>query len=190
MEGMRLIALLLLLAGCRCENDATPRKKPGVKPPPAIEWKSAAYGHIQVSLPTTWLEDHRPMGNQYFFFGPKVDGFKPNFQIEWKKSALTIDRWAVINREKHDHSGGHATVHEKGWTKVGGRRAYYMVYEQLSRDPGRDNSKARFSTIDWYIQYDGHIGMLRGLSRQESFAFEYRPLFEQIVARVRYVTPK
>ncbi|MEM8883753.1 MAG: hypothetical protein AAGD14_06790 [Planctomycetota bacterium] len=193
---MRALLLLAFLAGCGCEPapppDPAPEpegdpKRARANPAPTQERVGTVrFQGLKIKLPESWTKDSKPHGSQLLLFGPKDDGFKPSVQLEWKKSELPLEKWAQINVEKYDNPKSVAVVHEKGWTKLDGRRAFRMVYELTERDPNRDGKPARFMFCDWYIQKDGHVGMLRGLARQEDFGLRYRPFFDRVAETLRY----
>jgi hypothetical protein len=191
MEGVRSAAILVLafVAGCGgCSESEDKPVEPADKPVeavgPKVDWRTTNYGHLRLAIPRSWTNEPQLIGNQVLFFSPvERMGFRQNLMAYWLKKKMDIEGWASLNRGKFDDSRSAYTVHEQGWTKIGGQRAYFIVHEHEEGDP--DRGKSPFVSIDWYFVYDGHAGFLRGNSRKELFK-EDRPLYEASAALLRF----
>jgi hypothetical protein len=126
------------------------------------------------------------MGNQVLFLDDEKGGYRATVLVYWNDWQGGIEQWAEHNRLKYDYPESPGKIREQGWTTVGGRRAYYMVYELTAKVPKLENREQPFLLIDWYLVHDGKAGYLRGIALQNRFSFEYRPLFESIADQARF----
>jgi hypothetical protein len=177
---------LAVLGGCRCESDPPPdrTKEEGA---PAMPWYGVAVGGLKLQLPRSFQPSpQHSVGNSVLFLDDEKGGYRATVLVYWNVWEGTIEAWAEHNRLKYDYPESPTKVLERGWTTVGGRRAFYMVYELQAKVPKLGNREKPFLLIDWYVAHDGHAGYIRGIALQDRFAFEYRPIFEQIAARATY----
>jgi len=193
---MRLLPLVVaILLGCSEEQEKDPQSQSSstapevvtLPPTVSIPLTQVTWGRLKFPLPTEWRDNprHAANGRQIVFDGPREKG-EPTVSLYWVESPRTLDSWASYCRNKYDHEGDAANVLERGWSKAGGKRAYYMVYEL-----GRGEPVAGFTgthvTIDWYFRDDGHVGFLRCTCLKEYFANGYRRLFESIAESLRFL---
>jgi len=176
------VVLLALLVGCSCEKEPPPKTpRPVVQEPVPVPMSQATWGRIRFRIPTAW-KDHRRLaadGHQIIFDGPRDKG-EPTVSLYWVESRRTLEDWAEYMRRKYDTPGGPGLVVEQGWTSLGRKRAYYMIYELARDKPMVGIEGGTHMTIDYYFQHDGHVGFLRGTSLKEYFPGEYRALFARI----------
>jgi len=177
-----LLLLLVPLSGCRCEEEPPP--EPEMPRPDPVEWYETTVGGFRLSLPESF-SDRRDYGEQTLFLGPMDQGFQTTVLAYWVESGRSLEDWAEFNRLKYE--GGRDVVHEKRWTTLGGRRAYSILREIEQAVPRLGNRRMPFFILDWYVVHDGRAGYLRGIAHKSSFAFRWRPVFEEIARRVRYV---
>lgn len=179
-----LFGLIVLLAGCTCEEAKEPPPRP---PPPVVEWKSIVVENIRLELPEPFTrEEPKKIGPQVLFMDTEKGGHRATVLVFWIKSPRSIEDWAKFNRDKWDPRGP-VQVLDEGWTTAGGRKAYFLIREEKSAVPKLDGKVMPFLIIDFYLQFEGHVGYVRGIALKNRFAFEYRPLFEEIAGRLRYV---
>ena len=187
--GIVAVVLLAMIVWRQWDGIASQEPEPpAAKPAPGVKLKmtTATWGGLRFPVPEAWKSNVRYYGKgQVLFDGPRDKG-APVLSAFWTVSDRTIEDLAQHWTDKYDNPGSLARILERGWTTVGGRRAYVMVYEL--KPPGVSNELAAGThiQIDWYVQTRGHVGFVRGTCERAFFPIDYRPLFEAIAAQTKY----
>lgn len=182
---MRRVALLLLpVALLACGDDDAP-DAPELPRPPAIKWvRTRLFDVLDLAIPEPWSKDYRAFGpDQVHFSAPEDDDFRPQLQVLWKPSKLSLGTWAGRMTEKFKNNP-QVQLFSNGHETVAGLSARYLVYGQTGKHPGT-GATMEFRTIDFYFAGYGHVGMLRGVSTARTF-LAYRVLFTEVAHRLAY----
>lgn len=191
------LVLFLLVAGVVYTKwDARRREQPEAETPPAApdalfpgRWGQVRFQNVSLNLPLAFGEKQDHGTHQRLYFGPEVDGFRPQVQIIQVPLKRPGEVWVAreIAKRKEDRTGRYRFV-EEGPARLPGRFGRYMIYVEKSR-ASATGPEREFTTIAWLWTGDGRGYTVRGLAEQPSFVAGFRRFFQQVITTARVLKP-
>jgi hypothetical protein len=136
---------------------------------------------VAIEIPQEWAEGAKGLrGEEVHLGGPPDDGVVPELIYGWKRTESGLDEWGRSEIRKKEALG--ITVGERGTCTVAGRPALWCI-ETYKGGGGRQ--MRRFNV---YYATDRGIGFVYGISTARTF-YDYRSIFAEAAARIRYVPP-
>jgi hypothetical protein len=180
VTAMRALLVAGLLLGACGDGDRPEEPTPVAPVAPPLRWVTTDFAGLRISIPETWKDDAWVRAaSEVHFFGPALDGYRPQLQVIWYPSEMPAQRWIEIRLSKLQGDPFKEPLGE-GEAAVGPWRAHTAVFRWKASD------QREITNIDYYFAGNGHVGMLRGVAPTRRF-LELRPLFDAMAARIAYL---